>query len=228
LPVHAGTTPDHGIPGNNSHNSPRIVRRLGVHDVGSVAGEKPALRRLQLEEAAMKLNLGCGHNHKAGWLNVDSDKKCNPNRVYDLEKTPWPWRSNSFDEIELVHVLEHLGPTPREYLAIIKQIYRVCAPNATVRIVVPHPRHDYFLDDPTHVRPITPDGLRLFSKAWNRECIEKKLANSALGLSLDVDFEIVSSLAVVSGRYHQTDPKQWRVDENNVIEQYDITLRAIK
>ena len=50
------------------------------------------------------------------------------------------------------HVLEHLGRDTDTFLAIWKELYRVAAPGATVRIVVPHPRHQDFLQDPTHVR----------------------------------------------------------------------------
>ena len=76
-----------------------------------------------------------------------------PEIVQDLEIFPWPWPDNSADEILLCHVLEHLGQTPDLFLKIMQELYRVCKPNATVTIMVPDPRHDFFLNDPTHVRP---------------------------------------------------------------------------
>ena len=36
-----------------------------------------------------------------------------------------------------------------------------------IKIIVPHPRHDDFISDPTHVRPITILGLQLFDKDLN-------------------------------------------------------------
>ena len=74
----------------------------------------------------MKLNLGCGYNKMDGFLNVDNQIRCQPDMIVDLEELPWPFESNSADELVLCHVLEHLGETRDIYLRIIQEIYRVC------------------------------------------------------------------------------------------------------
>src|SRR4249919_3237809 len=112
----------------------------------------------------MRLNLGCGRNKLPGWLNVDHSASCEPDAVVDLEVLPWPWPDNSADEILLNHVLEHLGAVPATYIGIIRELWRVCRPGATVTIAVPHPRSDDFMNDPTHVRAVTAEGLVLFSR----------------------------------------------------------------
>ena len=139
----------------------------------------------------LKLNLGCGGNPKPGYINVD--KYGNPNVLHDLETFPWPWKDNSVNEIRLIHVLEHLGERKEIFLNIIKELYRICAASATIHIVVPHPRHDDFINDPTHVRVITPKALDLFSKSKNRECIKLGKPDSPLALYLDVDFEMIKA-----------------------------------
>ena len=138
----------------------------------------------------LKLNLGCGQNKLPGFVNVDKAERCAPDRVVDLERFPWPFEDDSVGEVVLRHTLEHLGATPDIYLGIFKELYRVCAKDATVTIAVPHPRSDDFLNDPTHVRAVTPQGLELFSKKRNREWAQGGYANTPLGLYLDVDFEI--------------------------------------
>ena len=45
----------------------------------------------------MKLNLGCGHDHKEGYVNVDVSDLGNPDMVVDLEVTPWPWEDGIVD-----------------------------------------------------------------------------------------------------------------------------------
>ncbi len=137
----------------------------------------------------LKLNLGCGQNLLAGYVNVD--KHGSPDVKHDLEVFPWPWATSSVDEVVLNHVLEHLGATADVFIGIMKELYRVCRPEGIVRIAVPHPRHDHFIGDPTHVRVVTPAMLSLFSKANCRRWAEQGAANSPLALYHDVDFAIV-------------------------------------
>ena len=138
----------------------------------------------------LKLNLGCGSYQINEWINVDIEPACDPDMVWNLEEFPWPWADNSVGEILMNHVLEHLGESRTVYLKIIQEIYRVCAPGSIVHIHVPHPRHDHYLSDPTHVRPITEEGLRVFDQSANREWESKNWANTPLGLYLGVDFRI--------------------------------------
>src|SRR6185295_19995878 len=95
--------------------------------------------------AGLRLNLGCGAKRLPGYVNVD--KFGEPDVKLDLEVFPWPWATGSVGEILLVHVLEHLGHDPAVYLRIVQEMYRVCVPDARVRIVVPHHRHDFFFSD---------------------------------------------------------------------------------
>jgi SAM-dependent methyltransferase len=185
----------------------------------------------------LRLNLGCGQAKLPGYVNVDKVAACAPDQIVDLERFPWPFADNSADEVLLHHVLEHLGATSDTYLAIIKELYRICKPGAVVRVVVPHPRHDSFLSDPTHVRAITPQGLELFSQAKNREWAAKGNSNTPLGLYLGVDFEIVSVDMTPDepwrGRLKQRqlssqDLAQAMRQFNNVILEVDIRLRVVK
>jgi len=183
----------------------------------------------------LKLNLGSGQNPRAGYLNVD--RAGTPDLLWDLEKVPWPWETNSVGEVVLNHVLEHLGETVQAYFGIIKELYRVCAAGATIRIGVPHPRHDDFLNDPTHVRAITPQSLALFTKAQNRQVIQEHGANSPLGLYLDVDLEIVSATynleepwasQYVNKRISDEELHQATLRYNNVIKEIRMVVKVLK
>jgi SAM-dependent methyltransferase len=166
----------------------------------------------------MKLNLGCGSSRKDGYVNVDREAVLAPDLVVDLESFPWPWPDDSVDEVLMHHVLEHLGRDTATYFGIMRELYRVCRHDARLRIVVPHPRHDLFLNDPTHVRPVTPESLQL-------------------ALFLDVDFEVVSANILPSepwrSRYARREIDAKALAEaarqfNNVIEETTIVLRAVK
>ncbi|MFB2898134.1 hypothetical protein ACE1CI_34900 [Aerosakkonemataceae cyanobacterium BLCC-F50] len=183
----------------------------------------------------LRLNLGCGERHFEGYINVD--KYGNPDVKHDLETFPWPWKDNSVIEILLIHVLEHLGQDSKIYLNMIKEMYRICQPGAKIRIVVPHHRHDFFFDDPTHVRVVTPMGLSLFSQRLNRKWIEEQAANSPLGLYLGVNFELIETFYKPSSFWFNLHPEP-EVDVafllsesayyNNLIEQIEMVLEVIK
>jgi predicted SAM-dependent methyltransferase len=98
----------------------------------------------------VKLNLGCGPDIRAGYINVDilgGDVKC------DLRKIPWPWPDNYADEILMSHVLEHLPDT----YETMNEIHRILKPGGKFWGQVPyglseaaffHPQHcRYFIDN---------------------------------------------------------------------------------
>ncbi|MDB5411112.1 MAG: hypothetical protein JWL84_6024 [Rhodospirillales bacterium] len=184
----------------------------------------------------MKLNLGCGQNKLPGYLNVDKYDTCEPDQVADLEVIPWPFADASADEIVMTHVLEHLGRETETFLGIIKELYRVLKPGGQLQIRVPHPRSDGFLGDPTHVRPVSPTIMSLFSKRNNRDWKEKGWPNTPLGLYLDVDFEILNTNFVLMPRWMQKyQAGTMTVDElgeamelyNNVVDEIHMVLAKV-
>ncbi len=183
----------------------------------------------------IKLNLGCGERKFNGYINVD--KFGDPDIKHDLESFPWPWENDSISEIQMIHVLEHLGKDIDIYFGIFKEIYRICKHGAQIYIVVPHFRHQYFYDDPTHVRVVTPQGLLLFSKRLNKEWAEKGKTNSPLGMYLDINFELIKTRIKPSEDWFRMHPGpkynlglliQESAIYNNLIEQYEMWLTVIK
>ncbi|MDQ7007508.1 MAG: hypothetical protein Q9Q40_09760 [Acidobacteriota bacterium] len=184
---------------------------------------------------AIKLNLGCGGNLLPGYVNVD--KVGEPDLRHDLEVFPWPFDDDSVGEVVLNHVLEHLGQTTDTYLGIMRELYRVCRGGARIRIHVPHPRHDDFINDPTHVRAVTPDSLLLFSQRKNLEWVRRRCANSTLGLSLGVDFELADFKLELDPAWGERLQKG-EIDQNvlfdavrrynNVVKEFRMELRVVK
>ncbi|MBF0620859.1 MAG: methyltransferase domain-containing protein [Magnetococcales bacterium] len=183
----------------------------------------------------MKLNLGCGSRTLDGYLNVD--KYGEPDLILDLEHLPWPWPDNSVESIFLSHVLEHLGADTDTYLNIFKEMYRVCQPNALIHIIVPHPRHDDFLNDPTHVRAVTPNGLALFSQKKNRQWQQMGAANTPLGQIIEVDFDLIETTMNLDPAWQKklaegqvTEEEIYHAERqyNNVVQSTQTILKAIK
>jgi SAM-dependent methyltransferase len=94
-----------------------------------------------------RLNLGCGHDYRTGYLNVDF-----PGSLYKTDETvnlsqfPWPWPNDSIDEVLMWHVFEHL---PDSY-AVMREVRRIMKPGGRFHGQVPfgnshaaqyHPQH---------------------------------------------------------------------------------------
>jgi len=185
----------------------------------------------------LRLNLGCGAKKREGWINVDAASLCQPDVVCDLEATPWPWVDDAVEAVELIHVLEHLGQSPSVFLSIMKELWRVCCEGASVHIVVPHPRSDFFLGDPTHVRPIVGSTLDMFSQKRNDEWERLGAANTPLARYIGVDFEMETSVLHLTEAWQQAlsngevTEAQLRVlgdSQWNVYAAYEATLRVRK
>jgi predicted SAM-dependent methyltransferase len=140
----------------------------------------------------MKLNIGCGHARRDGYVNIDKNGRYEPDLVWDLEKTPYPFDDNVVDEIVAHHVLTHLGRRTATFVAIVRELHRILIPGGIIDIMTVHPRCDNYWSDPTNVRPITPHGMARFGKAYARVFAQAGVAAAPLAEELDVDFEIVS------------------------------------
>ena len=185
----------------------------------------------------MKLNLGYRIKILKNFVNVDKYDYYKPDIVHDLEKFPYPFEENSVDEILLSHVLEHIGQNPDIFNSIIKEFYRICKNNALIDIRVPHPRHDDFISDPTHVRPITILGLQLYDKNLNQMWEKNNAANTPLAMIHNVNFKIKDvnygleknySEMLKKGEIDQSKLHEYIEKYNNVIKEMRIRWIAIK
>lgn len=180
----------------------------------------------------MKINIGSGGVKLEGFVTCDYDALAEPDHIVNLETDTLPFEDNTVEVVVAHHILEHLGPG---YFHCLQELYRVCKPGAFIDIRVPHHRHDYFYDDPTHRRAITVGGMLLFSKKHNQLCREQGAASSRLGDYFGVDFEIVDWDYSPSNAYRlefEGEPRdkveRYLKEHNNIIEELWIKLVVIK
>ena len=107
----------------------------------------------------MKLNLGCGHDKKKGYVNCDISKEVKPDKIIDLEKK-LPFKNNSVNEIIGKHVLEHI----KNFVPLMHELHRICKNKAVIKIKTPFYSACEQFTDPTHIRFFTPFTFDYFKK----------------------------------------------------------------
>lgn len=180
----------------------------------------------------MKINLGSGYKRFPEFLNVDHDPLTNPDFLADLEDLHLPIDDSIVKYIIAHHVFEHIG---NGFFSLMKELYRICKHEAIIEIKVPHHRSEIFYGDPTHVRPITVESMKLFSKKFNEEHIKLYNSSSGFGIKCDVDFEIVEFEYVPypkwKERFEMMTNEQIEevvMDFNNVFYETTIIMKVIK
>lgn len=109
----------------------------------------------------MKLNLGCGNDYRQGWVNVDVGN-CRKDLHHDLEQLPLPFADNTFSEVLMMHVLEHVDrPT---FPAFMRELHRICRPDARIHIEVPYYNSKNAWTDFTHKNFFTEDSFGFFDR----------------------------------------------------------------
>lgn len=92
------------------------------------------------------LDLGCGTRKRPGAIGVDINPATGADIIHDLGDFPYPFNDNSFQEIYVDNVLEHL----ENVVKTMEELHRISQPNAVIKIIVPYFRSRWAFIDPTH------------------------------------------------------------------------------
>ena len=92
------------------------------------------------------LDLGCGKKKRPGSIGVDYSDRHNADVIHDLNIFPYPFESNSIDQIYLDNVLEHFDKP----MQVMEEVHRICKHGAFVKVIVPYFRSVWAYIDPTH------------------------------------------------------------------------------
>lgn len=108
-----------------------------------------------------KLHLGCGTQIKKGYVNLDKEKLKGVDVVHNLDKYPWPFPDNYFEEVYGQDVIEHV----QDLFRAMREINRICKNGAKVQLIVPYwhssaafyPNHNYFFNT---------DSMKMFTEPY--------------------------------------------------------------
>ncbi len=116
-------------------------------------------------------------------------------------------------------------------------MYRICEDDATIEVYVPSPWHWNFTSDPTHVRPVTPDGLNLFSKEHCQHCMDGGCSETPFAMIYDVDlrpYDIVWKYDQMwqnkldKGEVQHSQMEELHSMYRNVVTEFQIPLAVVK
>jgi hypothetical protein len=149
--------------------------------------------------------------------------------LLDISTARWPWADNSIDEARAEHVLEHIEPG-EPFFHCLRELYRVCQPGAKVLIVLPHPSHDIFLNDPTHRQALMPGTFAMFNKRYVEALAAKGDILTPFYKYLGVDFDFSKVHYVFDEDVDKDDPNLMlrAKHERNIIFQWSTVLTVMK
>jgi predicted SAM-dependent methyltransferase len=85
-------------------------------------------------KSKLKINFGCGKDIRKDYINVDMVKFPKVDKIVDLNKRPYPFKTNSSDEIFCSSVLQYVD-NPE---AVISEFYRILKKGGKLHFDVPH------------------------------------------------------------------------------------------
>ena len=167
----------------------------------------------------MKLNMGCGTDIRDGYVNLDIVKKEGVDVVHNLNKYPYPFDDNTFDEVIVDNVLEHLDNT----IKAIEEIYRLCKNNAKVYIAVPNYNAYHFFSNPQHKLFFNYETFDFLSQNKGKE------AKEGLNHYTKAKFDVIKK-SVNGFRLIPTDKLKVSLNKYipNIVTQLHFVLRIIK
>ena len=133
-----------------------------------------------------------GHDSFSELVTLDINADHKPDILWDLEKLPYPFKNNEFDEIHAYEVLEHLGDQGdyKAFFAQFSEIWRILKPDGMLCATCPSAKSNWAWGDPSHRRIVSPESLTFLSQKAYEEQVGKT-AMSDFRYIYQADFEPV-------------------------------------
>lgn len=132
-------------------------------------------------------NLGCGFDHKPEALNIDYDKRKNPDLILDLESEEWPFEDSMFDALIAEHIAEHI----ENIVSFMDNCWRILKSDGVLSIKAPYYQHPTAFEDPTHVNFFTEDSFQMFTHSDQSNSLTNRtweLRNQTFEWEIDTEF----------------------------------------
>lgn len=109
-------------------------------------GKTSDCRESPAHDKMKKLNFGTGIDYKKGFDNADIQEGADI--IFDFNKFPYPIKDNTYDYVYASCILEHLFDPEK----VLMELWRICKPNATIKIIVPYYNNKSACSSFQHIR----------------------------------------------------------------------------
>ncbi len=144
------------------------------------------------------IDLGCGRQKTPGSFGVDQAPLENVDLVWNLLDFPYPFESNSAEQIISQHTLEHFAPD--DALRFIAEIYRILKPGGTLLLACPHAFCPGAMEHPLH---------KSFWTFRSFDWLSQKHSGSYY-VATAFNFEIIQQKASINLWSYWDNPPRWK------------------
>ena len=122
-----------------------------------------------------KLNIGCGNDYKKDYINLDYNSIYKLDVNHNLNKFPYPFEDEYFDEIYASHILEHID----DLFKTMDELLRILKKDGIIHIRIPHFSNGLGYSDLSHKRFFGYNTFKImesgyYNREFNFEIIETK------------------------------------------------------
>jgi len=145
------------------------------------------------------LDIGCGAAKYAGAVGLDISADTDADIVHDLDVFPYPIEDDSFDQILLQDVIEHVA----EPMRVFQELHRIARPGATIQLRTPHYSSVLAYGDPTHRHYLSTIALRQLAEPRFSHYSPVRFEIVDITLDLWLPFRALG-IAWLANRYQQS------------------------
>jgi SAM-dependent methyltransferase len=106
------------------------------------------------------LDVGCGAKKWPGAIGLDISSDTDADVVHDLNEFPYPFEDDSFDQVLMQDVIEHV----HEPIRVMDELHRICRPGARIQLRTPHFSSMLAYSDPTHTHYFSAEAIRTLAE----------------------------------------------------------------
>jgi SAM-dependent methyltransferase len=139
------------------------------------------------------LDVGCGAKKWPGAIGLDISPDTEADVVHDLNAFPYPFEDDSFDQILMQDVIEHVD----EPIRVMDELHRIARRGAHIQLRTPHFSSMLAYSDPTHTHYFSAEAIRTLAEPRFSHYTTVRMRVVHVTIDLWLPFRIVGIGALV-------------------------------